>query len=101
MTATVIDFARVRLQLQVAEVLRETLDAYSRPAYGEIEWAKCAAILLGMGHSVEEAAALLASRVTRWARDDAADYEVPSSEDFLRFLSSPAGLNAVAYELAA
>jgi len=101
MTATIINFAEARVQLQVADVMRETRDAYSRPAYGEVEWAKCAAILLAQGHNVEITAALLESRLPRWARDDAADYEAPTAEDFGRFLNSMAGLNALSHELAA
>lgn len=94
MTATIIN-------LQVARVMIETHDAFSRPAFGDAEWAKCAAILLDAGHTVDEAAALLASRLTRWAREDAADYDAPTAGDFARFLASPAGINALAYELAA
>ena len=101
MTTTIIELAEVRAQRQIATVMHETSDAYSRPAYGEVEWAKCAAILLAHGHSAEITAALLASRLMRWAREDAADYDAPTSQDFERFLNTPAGLSAVSYELAA
>jgi hypothetical protein len=101
MTATIINFAEARVQLQIAEVLRQTQDAYSRPAYGELEWAKCAALILELGHGVDVAAALLASRLTRWAREDAADYDAPTASDLATFLRSTAGLNALSYELAA
>lgn len=101
MQAEVINFAEARAQLQVAEVMRETRDAYSRPAYGETEWAKCAAVLLGLGHSVEATVTLLVSRLTRWAREDAVNYDAPTSDDLVRFLNTPAGASTVERELAA
>jgi hypothetical protein len=94
MTATIINF-------QVAKVLAETLEAYSRPAYGEFQWAKCAAVLLDMGHTVEIAATLLESRLMRWTREDAISYDAPTSDDLVRFLNTPAGVSAISYELAA
>ena len=97
MTARIILFAEARDQLQVAAVMAETRDAYSRPAYGEVEWAKCAAILLGMGHNVEITSALLMSRLARFARDN----HDATAEGFAQFLNTPAGLNGINYELAA
>lgn len=101
MTATIINLADARSDLQVALVMDQTRDAYRRPAYGRVEWAKCAALLLSLGHSVEVAAALMESRLMRWAQDDAADYDAPTADDLARFLNTPAGLNAISYELAA
>lgn len=101
MTATIINFAEARAQLDVVAVMEATKDAYSRPAYGGVEWARCAAVVLGLGYGVEVAAALLKSRITRWAREDVADDAAPTADDLARFLASPAGLNALSYELAA
>lgn len=97
MSAQIIQFAEARDHLQVAEVMTLTADAYSRAAYGEIEWAKCAALLLSLGYSAGVASDLLMSRLTRFARDC---YDA-TAEGFAQFLASPGGERGLAYELAA
>lgn len=46
-------------------------EAYSFDRYGATEWRRCCELLIRRGHSVTEGAALLLSKATRWAADDA------------------------------
>lgn len=101
MTATIIILAQARFQVQIAQVMTETRDAYSRPAFGNAEWAKCAAHFLTLGYSVEVTGALMESRLMRWTRENATQYDAPTCADLCCFLDTPAGFNALQYEMAA
>lgn len=101
MSATIINLAEAGRQLRVAQIMRSTVDAYRRTTYGEVEWAKCCGLMLDLGHGVEAAAALLESRIPRWAQESAVHYDAPTSDDLGRFLNSMAGHTALQYELSA
>lgn len=70
-------------------VLELAADAYSRPNYTEAGWRACAKMLIKRGCSVQEAAAVLMSKWTRWAADHSdAPYGRHTAKDLERLLDS-------------
>ena len=65
-----------------------TVDANSRDRYNS--WDACITALLGRGYSEKETAAILLSKVARWAADGSdAQYGKATSKDILRFIDNP------------
>jgi hypothetical protein len=65
-----------------------TVDAYSRDRYNS--WSACIKALLNRGYSEKETAAILLSKVMRWAADNSdARYGHVTSNDMLRFIDNP------------
>ena len=59
------------LDLQIAQVLAATSEAYSFDRYGEAEWTRAIAELLSRGYAAVEVTEIMKSIHTRWAADAA------------------------------
>ena len=75
-------------KIAIAAALAErTSDAYSSNRYGESGWRGAAAMLLRRGFNERQAEAILRSKWTRWAADQAGKrYGHTSGADLARFL---------------
>lgn len=58
-----------------------TKDAYSFPRYGKTQWLACSAFLAARGYSIEQADAILRSKIMRYAADNAARYNRATVND--------------------
>ena len=56
------------------DLAANTKDAYSFPRYGKAQWLACCALLAGRGYNVQEADAILRSKIMRYAADNATRY---------------------------
>jgi len=65
-----------------------TADAYSADRYGAMRWEACAFMLLSRGMTVAEAEAVLRSKWTRWAADQAKSGR-PSAKALAEFIDDP------------
>lgn len=72
-TCTVVTTTRPMTQMEMSaeRVANKTSDAYSYPTYGEVAWLRAATLLLEGGWSELETEAILRSKWTRWASDQA------------------------------
>lgn len=75
----------MKISKQAQELAARCSDAYSADQYQS--WPAVAHMLLGRGYSERETEAIMRSKITRWARDNA-EHNRPlhSSQDVARYL---------------
>lgn len=90
-------------QTQIADVVALTREAYMFTFYTPAEWTALAAALLGRGYTVHQSAAIMLSKWTRWACDEAAPDQRYTVAAVLAFLDNPRNFrrSTVAREVAA
>lgn len=67
----------------VKELMERTVDAHSRPRYGEVAWENAIKHLLTFRYTPEEAYTILMSKYMRWAADQFSGYNPGTEEEII------------------